>query len=65
MKAIVITPKSDNEFKFVSDLLKKLGIGTSTLTKDKIEDIGMLKLLNEVDKSRRATRSEIMKKLSA
>ena len=65
MKAIVITPKSDNEFKFVSDLLKKLGIGTSTLTKDEIEDIGMLKLLNEVDKSRRATRSEIMKKLSA
>lgn len=65
MKAIVVKPKSDNEFKFITDLLKKLGIGTSTLTKDEIEDIGMLKLLNEVDKSKRATRSEIMKKLSA
>ncbi len=65
MKAIVVTPKSDNEFKFVTNLLKKLGIGTSTLTKDEIEDMGMLKLLNEVDKSKRASRSEVMKKLSA
>ena len=65
MKAIVVTPKSDNEFKFVADLLKKLGIGTSTLTKAEIEDIGMLRLMNNVDKSKRASRAEIMKKLTA
>ena len=65
MKAIVVTPKSDTEFRFVSDLLKKLGIGNSALTKDDIEDIGMLKLLNNVDKSKKVSRSVIMKKLSA
>jgi intein/homing endonuclease len=65
MKAIVVTPKSDNEFKFVADLLKKLGIGTSTLTKGEIEDIGMLKLMNNADKSKRVSRTEIMKKLTA
>ena len=65
MKAIVVTPKSDNEFKFVADLLKKLGIGTSILTKSEIEDIGMLKLMNNVDKSKRVSRTEIMKKLTA
>lgn len=65
MKAIVVTPKSDNEFKFVVELLKKLGIGTSTLTKGEIEDIGMLKLINHVDKSKRVSRAEIMKKLTA
>ena len=65
MKAIVVTPKNDNEFKFVADLLKKLGIGTSTLTKGEIEDIGMLKLMNNVDKSKRVSRTEIMKKLTA
>ncbi len=65
MKAIVITPKSDNEFKFVSDLLKKLGIGTSTLTKAEIEDIGLLRLMNNVDMSKQASRNEIMKKLTA
>jgi len=65
MKAIVVTPKSDNEFKFITDLLKKLGIGTATLSRDEIEDIGMLKLLTNVDKSKKASRNEIMKKLSA
>ena len=65
MKAIVVTPKSDTEFRFVTDLLKKLGIGNSALTKEDIEDIGMLKLLNNVDKSKKVSRSVIMKKLSA
>ena len=65
MKAIVVTPKSDNEFKFIKDLLKKLRIGASTLTTEEIEDFGMLKLLRSVDKSKKASRAEIMKKLSA
>lgn len=65
MKAIVVTPKNTNEYKFVADLLKKLGIGSSTLTKGELEDIGMLKLMNNVDKSKRASRAEIMKKLTA
>ena len=65
MRAIVVTPKSDTEFRFISDLLKKLGIGISTLTKEDIEDIGMMKLLNNVDKSKKVSRSVIMKKLSA
>jgi hypothetical protein len=65
MKAIVVTPKNTNEYKFVADLLKKLGIGSSTLTKGELEDIGMLKLMNNVDKSKPASRAEIMKKLTA
>ena len=65
MKAIVVTPKSDTEFKFVTDLLKKLGIGSSALTTEDIEDIGMLKLLNHVDRSKKVSRGAIMKKLSA
>ena len=65
MKALVITPKNSNEFKFVSELLKKLGVGSSALSQDDLEDIGMTKLLHDVDKTKKATRSEIMKKLSA
>jgi len=65
MKALVITPKNSNEFKFVSELLKKLGVGSSALSQDELEDIGMSKLLHDVDKTKKATRSEIMKKLSA
>ena len=65
MKALVITPKNENEFKFLSNLLKKLGVGASALSQDELEDIGMSKLLREVDKSKKASRSEIMKKLSS
>lgn len=65
MKALVITPKNDNEFKFVSELLKKLGVGSSALSRDELEDIGMSKLLHDVDKTKKTSRSEIMKKLSA
>ena len=65
MKALVVTPKNDNEFKFVSDLLKKLGINSSALSKDELEDIGMSKPMHSVDKTKKASRSEIMKKLSA
>jgi hypothetical protein len=64
MKALVITPKNDNEFKFLADLLKKLGVGSSALTQDELEDIGMSKLLRSVDKTKKTSRAEIMKKLS-
>jgi hypothetical protein len=65
MKAIVITPKSDNEYKFLSDLLTKLGVGISALSKEDMEDIGMSKIMAKVDKSKKASRSEIMKKLNS
>ncbi len=64
MKALVITPKDDNEFKFVTDLLNKLGVGSSPLTQGELEDIGMSKLMRGIDKSKKVTRAEIMKKLS-
>ena len=61
MKGLVVTPKNDSEFKFVTDLLKKLGVGSSPLTRDELEDIGMSKLMRGVDKSKKASRAEIMK----
>jgi hypothetical protein len=64
MKAIVVTPKNSNELKFVTDLLKKLGVGSSTVNQEDLEDIGMSKLMRQVDKTKRASRTEIMKKLS-
>jgi hypothetical protein len=65
MKALVIKPKDNNEFKFVSNLLKKLGVGSSTLSLDELEDIGMSKLIRTADKSKKVSRAEVMKKLSA
>ena len=65
MKALVVTPKDDKELKFVSNLLKKLGIGASAITRDELEDIGLSKLMRKVDKTKKANRAEVMKKLTA
>ena len=65
MRALVIRPKNDSEYKFLSSLLKKLGINSSTLSLEDVEDMGLSKLMREADKSKKATRMEIMKKLSA
>ena len=37
MKALVVTPKDDNEFKFVAGLLKKPGVASSPLTQNELE----------------------------
>ena len=65
MKAIVVTPRNNDEFKFIADLLKKLGVGASSITQEELEDIGLSKLLRNVNKTKKANRSEIMKKLTA
>jgi hypothetical protein len=65
MKALVITPKNDSEFKFLANLLKKLGVSSSALSYEDLEDIGMSKLMRGIDKTKKASRTEIMKKLSA
>lgn len=63
MKAMVITPKNQGEFKFINDLLKKLGISSATMTVEELEDIGLSKLLKSVDKNKKASKKSIMQKL--
>ena len=63
MKAMVITPRSQSEFKFLSDLMKKLNIMSATVTEEEIEDLGLSKMLKEVDKTKKVSRESIMNKL--
>lgn len=65
MKALVIKPKNLNELKFISALLKKLGIDSSSVSLEELEDVGMTRILRKVDKTKKVSRSEIMKKLTA
>ena len=65
MKAMVITPKSPNEFKFLNDLLKKLGISSATMTEAELEDMGLSKLLKAVDKTKKVSKESVMHKLKA
>ena len=65
MKAMVITPKNPREFKFLSDLLKKLDILSSTMTEEKVEDLGLSKLLKKVDKTQKVSKESILRKLKS
>ncbi len=65
MKAMVITPKSQTEFKFINDLLNKLGILTATMTEEELEDMGLSKMLKAVDKTKKVSKESIMQKLKA
>ncbi len=65
MKAVVITPKTPKEFKFLTDLLKKLNILSATMSEDELEDLGLSKMLKEVDKKKKVSRQSVMSKLHA
>ena len=62
---MVITPRSETEFKFINDLLKKLGITTSTMTAEELEDIGLSKMLKAVNKTKKVSRETILLKLKS
>jgi hypothetical protein len=65
MKALLVQSSSDTEIKFISDLLKKLGVSSRLMNADEIEDYGMSVLLKEVDRSKKISRETVMKKLKS
>ena len=65
MKAVLITPKTATEFKFISDLLKKLGVSSATMSKDELEDMGLLKLMKLVDKTKKSSKESVLRKLKS
>lgn len=65
MKSIVITPKSQSELKFVSELLGKLGISSKVLSEETKEDIGLSILMNEAKTDELVSEKEIMDKLNS
>ena len=65
MRGILITPKSAAELKFLSDLFKKLGISSSTMTEEELEDLGLMKLMKLADRNKKVSRDIIMAKLKS
>lgn len=62
---MVITPKNPREFKFLSDLLKKLDILSFTMTEEEVEDLGLSKMLKKVDKAKKVSKESILRKLKS
>ncbi len=65
MSSIVVSPKSQQELQFLSELLKKLGVDLRVLSDEDSEDLGLAILLKDVDRSDFVSEEEIMAKLKA
>jgi hypothetical protein len=50
METLILNSKSTSDLKLLADLAKKLGVSVRYLKDEEIEDIGMLRLLAEVDR---------------
>ncbi|CAD5271039.1 MULTISPECIES: hypothetical protein [unclassified Imperialibacter] len=63
MSSIVVNPQSEEEFQFISELLKKLGVDSTVLSDEDAEDLGLSILMKDVDRSDFASEDELMAKL--
>jgi hypothetical protein len=64
MKTLVITPKDEKDFHFLSELLKKLGFDTHVLYDEDKEDMGLLKAMLEEKKGDYVPESEVLRTLN-
>jgi hypothetical protein len=58
-----VTVKDKNEMQLVSDMLKKMKISTKKMSDEEREDIGLSKLMRQVNRSEKVSRDQVMKSL--
>lgn len=63
MESIIVTPKNQEEFRLLTDLLAKKDISSKVLCEEEKEDTGLGILLQEADRNKKVSREEIMDKL--
>jgi len=63
METLIVTVKDKQELKFVSDMLKKMRIDAKILSEEEREDMGLVKLMKQADRSEKVSRDQVMKTL--
>lgn len=53
MKALVVKTKDQTEMKFISELLKKLGVQSTIMEMEEVEDLAMSVLMKKTDRSKK------------
>jgi hypothetical protein len=54
MESIVISPKTKDEAKIITDLLEKMNISSKVITDEEKEDLGLLMMMKEADRSEKS-----------
>ncbi|MBO6536347.1 MAG: hypothetical protein JJ966_09000 [Balneolaceae bacterium] len=65
MDSLLIKPKNKEELAFLTQLMKKLGIQSASLSDEDLEDAGLTLLMKQVDRKETVSEQEVMNKLSA
>jgi hypothetical protein len=65
MKGVVVTAKSQSEYKFLMDLLAKLGMSSAPVSEEELEDLALSKMMKSVDRKKKVSRDAVMKKLKS
>lgn len=63
METLILNSKSTSDLKLLAELAKKLGVTVKYLTDEEVEDMGMLKYLEEVDRDEIVAKESVMAKL--
>lgn len=63
MDTLIVSPKTPEDLKILTDLLNRLGIAVLRLNEEEKEDLGLAILMQEANREEKATRDEVMKKL--
>ncbi|MBN2778623.1 MAG: hypothetical protein JXR36_13335 [Bacteroidales bacterium] len=63
MATILIDIKDNAELKLLSEMLKKMRISIKILTQEERENLGLLKLMKDADRTKKVSREKVMSKL--
>jgi hypothetical protein len=63
MDALIIKSKNRSDLKLISDLVKKMGLESKSLSEEEIEDLGLTILMKQADRTKTVSRETVMRKL--
>ena len=63
METLLITTKDKQELNFVTEFLKRMRIKVTKISIEEKEDIGLVKLMEEVDRTQTVSSEEVLSKL--
>ena len=63
MEALIIKSEDRKELKLLKELVRKMGLRSKSLSEEELEDLGLLMLMKQADRSKTVPRETVMKKL--
>jgi hypothetical protein len=63
MPSLIVSPRNAKELQFIAELMEKMGVQSRLLSEEEKHDLALSALMVKVNRSKKVSRSTIMKKL--